>query len=147
MGRLFDFWHFIRRHKYAVALIIFGLILAVVDENSLMMRYQRQVEIGNLRREIDKYQDEYDANTQQLEALEHTPGMAEKMARERYYMKRQGEDVFVFMKAEDIEIRQRLEKPAPESYPKNAVAENSIPRMSNCKNVPAQAPTKQPKIQ
>ena len=68
MGRLFTFWNYIRRHKYLVAILIFLLIVGVVDENSLWVRYDRQVEIGNLRREIDKFQALYDAETAQLEA-------------------------------------------------------------------------------
>lgn len=100
MGRLFTFWSYIRRYKYLVAIVIFLLILGVLDENSLWVRYQRQVEISNLQREIDKYQAQYDAEKAQLEALENNPAAVERMARERYYMKRANEDVFVFMEAD-----------------------------------------------
>jgi len=96
MSKLFTFWNFIRRYKYLVAIAIFLLIIGVLDENSFYVRYQRQVEIGNLKREIDKYQEEYDTETEQLHALENDPATVERIARERYLMKRANEDLFVF---------------------------------------------------
>lgn len=97
MGQLITVWNYIRRYKYLVALIIFLLIIGILDENSLYTRYQRRVEIENLKREINKYQSQYDAETQQLEALQHDAEAVERMARERYFMKRPNEDIFVFV--------------------------------------------------
>lgn len=102
MGRLFTLWSYIRRYKSVVAILIFLLIVGVLDENSLWVRYERLVEIGNLRREIDKFQAQYDAETAQLEALQSNPAAVERMARERYYMKRANEDVYVFMDTDTV---------------------------------------------
>ena len=97
MERFLSFWNFLRRHKYAVAFVVFLLIIGLFDENSLYNRYQRQIEIGNLKREIDKYQEQYDAEHHQLQAIENDPAAVERLARERYFMKRPNEDVFVFV--------------------------------------------------
>ena len=105
MGKLFTFWWYIRRYKYVVALLIFLLILGVLDENSLWVRYQRRVEIGNLHRQIEKYQAQYDAETAQLEALENNAAAVERLAREKYLMKRDNEDLFVFMDANEYQVR------------------------------------------
>ena len=96
MGRLITCWNYIRRYKYPGAILVFLLIVGLLDENSLYTRYQRQIEIGNLRREIDKYQTQFETESALLEALENDPEAVERMARERYYMKRPNEDVFVF---------------------------------------------------
>ena len=96
MSKLLTYWNYVRRYKYLVAIVIFLLIIGVLDENSLYVRYQRQVEIGNLKREIDTYKAEYDAETEQLNALENSPEAVERMARERYFMKRANEDLYVF---------------------------------------------------
>jgi cell division protein FtsB len=96
MSKFLTYWNYVRRYKYWVAIFIFLLIIGVLDENSLYVRYQRQVEIGNLKREIDKYQAEYDAETEQLNALENNRKAVERMARERYLMKRANEDLYVF---------------------------------------------------
>ena len=105
MGKLLTFWWYIRRYKYVVALLIFLLILGVLDENSLWVRYQRRVEISNLHRQIEKYQAQYDAETAQLEALENNPAAVERLAREKYLMKRDNEDLFVFMDANEYQVR------------------------------------------
>ena len=97
MERLLTCWNFLRRYKYHVAIFVFLLIIGVLDENRLYTQYQRHVEIGNLQREINKYQSQYDAETAQLQALRNDPSSVERMARERYFMKRPNEDVFVFV--------------------------------------------------
>jgi len=97
MGRFITCWNYIRRYKYLAAIVVFLLIIGFLDENSLYTRYQRNVEIGTLKSEIDKYQAQYEAETAQLEALQNSPVAVEKMARERYLMKRPDEDIFVFM--------------------------------------------------
>jgi len=96
MGKLLTCWNYIRRYKYPGAILVFLLIVGVIDENSLYTRHQRQMEIGNLKREIDKYQEQFETETAMLKALETDPEAVERMARERYYMKRPNEDVFVF---------------------------------------------------
>ncbi len=97
MGRFITCWNYIRRYKYLAAILVFLLIIGFLDENSLYTRYQRNVEIGTLKSEIDKYQAQYEAETAQLEALQNSPVAVEKMARERYLMKRPDEDIFVFI--------------------------------------------------
>jgi len=77
--------------------LIFLLIIGLLDENSLWSRYERRVEIKNLKREIAKYQEQYETEKQQLQLLENSCEMVEKLAREKYRMKRPNEDVFVFV--------------------------------------------------
>ena len=105
MGRLITLWGYIRRYKYWVAFVIFLLIIGVLDENSLWVRYQRQVEIDNLRRQIEKFQAQYDAETAQQQALENDPSAVERLAREKYLMKRDNEDLFVFMDANEYQVQ------------------------------------------
>ena len=96
MGHLLTFWNrYVRRYKYAVAFLVFMVIIGVVDENSLLVRYQRRVDIGNLKREINKYQQQYDDESARLQSLMTDPSAVEKLAREKYLMKRADEDVFV----------------------------------------------------
>lgn len=117
MGRLYGIWNFIRQHKYAFAVLIFLLIIGALDENSLYVRYQRRLEIGRLREQIDKYQAQYEADTRELNALLNNPDVVERMAREQYYMKRPNEDVFVFVNEGEFEVQQPLERPADHPVP------------------------------
>ena len=101
MGRLLNIWHAIWRHKYAVTLLLFLVLLTFVDDDSFIVRYQRQQEIGHLHEEIDKYAAMYEDETRQLDALENSPEAVEKVARERYLMKRPNEDIYVFENPEE----------------------------------------------
>lgn len=105
MERLFTIWSYIRKYKYVAAALVFLLIIGVLDENCLWVRYGRRSEIANLRREIEKYQNQYDRETEQLEALQNDPHAVEKMAREVYLMKRPNEDIFVFKHVEPSQIQ------------------------------------------
>lgn len=113
MGRLFSIWGYISRYKYVAATLVFLLILGVLDENSLWVRFQRRSEIATLRREIDKYETQYTEETVKLEALRNDPAAVERMAREVYLMKRPNEDVYVFRDVEPSQIQSRKHKPAP----------------------------------
>ena len=100
MGRLFSLWHTLCRHKYAVTFVLFMAMLTFIDDDSFLVRYQRRMEIGQLEREIDNYAAMYAAETAQLDALDHDPAAVERLARERYGMKRSNEDIYIIEEKE-----------------------------------------------
>lgn len=112
MDRLYSVWNIVRRYKYIVAIFIFLLIIGVIDENSWWVRHQRKAEIAFLEEQIKNYEQQYDEYSQMLEALSNDQKAVERMAREKYYMKRPNEDVFVFVTTDDYEIQKPLEKPS-----------------------------------
>lgn len=104
MGRLLSFWNrYIRRYKYAVAFVLFLLVIGVFDENSLLVRYHRRMDISNLKSEINKYQQQYDEESARLQSLMNNPEAVEKLAREKYLMKRADEDVFVIADSASVD--------------------------------------------
>lgn len=131
MGRLFTVWGYIRKYKYVAAAIIFLLIIGVLDENSLWVRFHRRVEIANMRSEIEKYQAQYDRETAELEALRNDPKAVERKAREVYLMKRPNEDVYVFRDVDPSQI-QSLKRPAV----KRALAEEAVQDSANMAEKP-----------
>ena len=112
MDRLYSVWNIVRRYKYIVAIFIFLLIIGVIDENSWWVRHQRKAEIAFLEEQLKNYEQQYDEYSQMLEALSNDQNAVERMAREKYYMKRPNEDVFVFVTTDDYEIQKPLEKPS-----------------------------------
>jgi cell division protein FtsB len=84
------------RHKYFLTILIIALIVGVVDEDSILNRHPRRVRIDMLRQEIANYKHQYDEADRKIRDLENNPKAVEKIARERYHMKRENEDVFVF---------------------------------------------------
>lgn len=95
MGKLLTVWNFIRKHKYLITVLIFAVIIGFLDENSIVRRASNQREIITLHKEIDKYQAEYDENTKRLNELMTNPDAMEKVAREKYLMKKPDEDIYV----------------------------------------------------
>lgn len=88
-------------NKYIITLIIFGVIVVFLDENSLLTRLAYTHEEHQLRQEIEKFQREFDESTRLLNELEADSIAIEQIARERYLMKKPNEDIYVF--EEDLE--------------------------------------------
>ena len=101
MDNLLSFWRHICRHKYLVTLLIFGVIIIFLDENSLLRRLELYHEANELRSEIEKYREDVENSTRRLNELAADSGTIEQVARERYFMKKPNEDIYVF--EEDIE--------------------------------------------
>jgi len=95
MSKLFTLWEFILRHKYLVVGASIVLIVGVLDENSFLNLCKRSERISQLRSEIENYKAQYEWADRQVRELETNPLAVEKMAREKYFMKRDNEDVFV----------------------------------------------------
>ncbi|MBP3552469.1 MAG: septum formation initiator family protein [Bacteroidaceae bacterium] len=96
MGKLLTIWTFFRRHKYWVVTIAFIVIIGVLDENSLMRRAMHKYEIAELKSEIERYTEQFEEDSRRLEELDNNPEAIEKIAREKYLMKRPDEDVYIY---------------------------------------------------
>lgn len=98
MDKLLTIWTFIGKHRYIITVVVFGVIIGFLDENSLVRRMKYTQEISELNREIDRYQAEYDESTKRLNELVANPEAIEQIAREKYRMKKPNEDIYVFDK-------------------------------------------------
>ena len=93
-------WMFVRRNKYLITILVFSVIIVFVDENSILRRVKYAHEEQVLRDEIEKYRNEYEESTRRLGELAADSGAIERVAREKYLMKKPNEDIYVF--EEDI---------------------------------------------
>ena len=96
MNRLKRLWDIIGYHKYIITLLAFGVIMVFLDENSLIQRAKHQEEINTLNSEIARYRKQFEEDTKKLKELTSNPEALEKIAREKYLMKKPNEDVFIF---------------------------------------------------
>lgn len=96
MGKLATLWAFVRKHKYLITLAIFVVIVGFLDENSIMRRVGYAREINHLNSEIDKYRADYNESTERLSELAADSDAIERVAREKYLMKKPNEDIYVF---------------------------------------------------
>ena len=77
------------------------LIVAFIDENSFYQRVKNQMQIRDLKAQIAEFKSQYDRDEAQLKELRRNPKAITKIARERYFMKADDEDIFVL--SEDLE--------------------------------------------
>ena len=96
MSKLMTVWKYIRMHKYLITIVAFLVIIVFLDENSLIQRAKHRQEIEALTNEIEKYRKQYEEDTETLKELMNDPDAMEKVAREKYLMKKPNEDVFIF---------------------------------------------------
>jgi cell division protein DivIC len=86
----------IGRLKYVITLLVFAIIIIFLDENNLIKRFRNAQMINEMNAEISQCKANYRANTMRLHQLQTNPHYIERIAREKYLMKRPNEDVYVF---------------------------------------------------
>lgn len=115
MSKLVELWEFVRCHKYLITVVLFLLIIGVLDENSLIRRVQYWHEISTLKSEIEVYREQYEKDSRMLKELTTHPDELEKVAREKYLMKKPNEDIYIFEEDVDDNIRRERVKEQPDN--------------------------------
>ncbi len=87
--------YYLFKLKYVVAFAIFAIAITFFGESSLINRIAQQKEIEKLSSEIEEQQLKFDSEKEMLNNLKTDPEALKKVARERYYMKTDDEDIFV----------------------------------------------------
>lgn len=95
MGKIKELWNYIKRHKYAVTIGLFLLVICITDENNVIKRLQHRRQIHELKREIAVYEEIRDKSVKGLQELANDSNNLERIARERYGMHLPNEEVFI----------------------------------------------------
>ena len=88
--------------KYAVVFIVGVLIVGFLDENSVWSHMKNRQRIDELTEEKVRYHADYQRDQAKIRELDRNPKAMEKIARERYFMKTDDEDIFVLRENEDL---------------------------------------------
>ena len=97
MSKLNPVWQFIKKNKYACIFLFFILLIGFLDENSFMHRLEMQSQISDLEQEIRSLRASNERDSIEIHRLQTDINAVRSVARTRYYMRRDGEDVFVFV--------------------------------------------------
>jgi cell division protein FtsB len=81
--------------KYVVVASIAVVLIGFVDENSIWNHIRNKQRISDLEEEIAAYNERFHQDQEKIRTLDSDPKAIEKIARERYFMKADNEDVFV----------------------------------------------------
>lgn len=95
----------ILRNKYLIATVAFIAWMLFFDRNDFMSQYEYQTQLNKLEEEKAFYLKEIEQVRSDLEGLTYNKEKLEKLAREKYLMKKENEDVFVIVREEQKKKR------------------------------------------
>ncbi len=84
-------------NKYFYTGLAFVVWLIFFDQESLIDQYRLSNTLKNLENQKTYYQDEIERNEKTIYELENDSTKLEKFAREKYYMKKDNEEIFVIV--------------------------------------------------
>lgn len=82
------------KNPFVIILIIFVVWMLFFDANSYLIHRELNKELSDLELEKNYYKREINIDKKAIKALSNEEGM-EKLAREKYYMKKENEDIFI----------------------------------------------------
>jgi cell division protein FtsB len=85
------------RNKYITATLLFILWITFFDQTSILYDIHLTQKEKQLKAQQIYYAKQTQAATEQLKELQTNPANLEKFAREKYFMKKANEDVYVFV--------------------------------------------------
>ncbi len=101
MRTLFSIWRLVDKVKYILVPLFFVGLLCFAGQDSVLAHLTRKAELDAMQEEWNAHRADFVADSCALERLENDPKQAERTAREIYGMKRQGEDIFIFVGRKD----------------------------------------------
>lgn len=87
------------KNKFFIAFAAFVIWIAFLDKTNLMSQYQFQSEVNKLENQKAFFIQEIKQTKEEQQELLSSPEKLEKFAREKYYMKKDNEDLFIIAPA------------------------------------------------
>ncbi|WP_415190777.1 FtsB family cell division protein [Psychroserpens sp.] len=87
---------------------MFAVWMLFFDSNSLLIHQELNEDVSDLENEKDYYRNEIKKDNKALKELSTEDGI-EKMAREKYYMKRENEDIYIIEYEDSLKIKEKNE--------------------------------------
>ena len=84
------------KNKYLIATAAFSVWMLFFDRNDLLTQFDRYNKLKDLEGSSAYYTRQISDAQLELEMRKTDPAAFERVGREKYYMKRQNEDVFLF---------------------------------------------------
>lgn len=88
-------------NKYFYAGLAFLIWMIFFDQESFIDRYNLNKTLGGLEKQKAFYLDEITKNEEAIYILENDSSQLEKFGREKYYMKKDNEDIFVIVETKE----------------------------------------------
>lgn len=89
------------KNKYFISFAAFCVIMLFLDKNDVFTQLARRRELKENQQSKHYYTNELAALRKQAQAFRNGPAAAEKIAREKLFMKRDNEDLFIISEKSD----------------------------------------------
>ncbi|NCW12286.1 MAG: septum formation initiator family protein [Chitinophagia bacterium] len=83
-------------NRYFLVSLGFAIWMLFFDQRDFFQQRERAAELKKVEGAKKYYQDEIDKTKKQLNNIQSNPASVEKYARERYLLRREGEEVYLF---------------------------------------------------
>jgi cell division protein DivIC len=90
------------KNKYFISFAAFCVIILFFDKNDIFTQISRRKELKESQQSKRYYTTRIAAERKETEALKTNPATVEKLAREKYLMKRDNEELFLVPEKPDI---------------------------------------------
>lgn len=89
------------KNKYVLSLLIFGIWLVFFDGNNIIRQFQMQQAVNKEEAKKEQFEKDIAALKSQQEELETNASTLEKFAREKFLMKRDNEEIILFVEQDE----------------------------------------------
>jgi cell division protein FtsB len=86
------------KNKYYITLIAFFIWMLFFDKNDFISQIKLRAQVYRMEQKKKFYTDKIQQLNQQKQQLFASPASVEKFAREKYYMKKDNEDIYVIVR-------------------------------------------------
>lgn len=84
------------KNKYLLTIIGFTIWMLFIDRNDFITQIGRYQKLSELKTNTSYYNQKIEGAKTELEKRKSDPSAYERIAREKYYMKKDNEDIFLF---------------------------------------------------
>ena len=83
------------KNKYVIATLIFAIIIIFIDQYNLFFQIKNLRKLNKAKDQIEYYENEIKSLQEVLENLHKDSALMERIAREKYMMKRDNEVIYI----------------------------------------------------
>ena len=83
------------KNKYLIVLTAFAILMLFIDHNDIFQQLERRKQLNELLASKAFYEKKIEQTKKNLSDLQHNAAALEKYAREKYYLKKDNEDLFI----------------------------------------------------
>lgn len=88
-------------NKYIIATLIFVVIIIFIDQYNLFFQIRNLRELNKAKKQVEYYETEIKNQQEVLDNLHKDSALMERIAREKYMMKRDNEVIYIIETDED----------------------------------------------